>query len=123
MRIRLDKIASSTVHLGLSRQVVISPEVTATAGAVIAVRLLDGASGTTIENPQGRMMKCREGDVICGVLGRREALRGFAGTIPERVKAGDELHLLNRGGVIGHCPEGHPELGPAPRVEVLGSVV
>ncbi len=123
MRIRLDKIASSTVHLGLSRNVVVSPEVTSTAGAVVAVRLLDGGAGVTIENPQGRMMKCREGDVLCGVLGRREALRGFAGTIPEQVEAGDVLHLLNRGGVIGYCPDGHPELGPAPRVEVLGSVV
>ncbi|MEN0062420.1 MAG: hypothetical protein AAGA48_09720 [Myxococcota bacterium] len=123
MRIRLDKIASSTVHLGLSRQVVVAPEVQAEAGAVVAVRLLDGGLDTTIENPQGRMMKCREGDVIAGVLGRREALRGFFGDIPASVAAGDVLHLLNRGGVIGLCPDGHPELGTPPRVQVLGSVV
>jgi len=123
MRIRLDKIASSTVHLGLSRQVVVSPEVEARAGTVIAARLLDTGGETTIENPQGRMMKCREGDVICGVLGRREALRGFFGDIPDAVRAGDVLHLLNRGGVIGLCPDGHPELGRPPQLEVLGSIV
>lgn len=122
MRIRLDKMASSTVHLGLSRHVVVSPEVHAKAGAVIAVRLLDDGD-ITIENPQGRMMKCREGDVIAGVLGRREALRGYAGVVPDAVAPGDILHLLNRGGVIGRCPEGHPELGPPPRLEVIGSIV
>ena len=122
MRIQLDKIASCTVHLGLSRQVVVTPEVRAEPGAVVAARLLDGLD-VTVENPQGRMMKCREGDVIAGVLGRRQALRGFHGDIPDEVGAGDVLHLLNRGGVIGRCPDGHPELGTPPRVEVIGSVV
>jgi hypothetical protein len=47
-------------------------------------------------------------------------LKGFVGDVPETVKAGDELHLLNLGGVIGQCSGHHSSLNDAIKVEVLG---
>jgi len=58
--------------------------------------------------------------VVAGVLGRRRALKGFVGDVPEMVKAGDELHLLNLGGVIGSCSGHHSSLNDAIKVEVIG---
>ncbi len=53
-------------------------------------------------------------------LGRRRALKGFVGDVPESVKAGDKLNLLNMGGVIGVCKGHHSSLSDAIEVEVLG---
>ena len=60
------------------------------------------------------------GDVVVGVLGRRRALKGFVGDVPEAIKAGDMLHLLNLGGVIGKCSGHHSSLNDAIQVEVIG---
>jgi dethiobiotin synthetase len=57
---------------------------------------------------------------LIGVLGRRRALKGFVGEVPETIKAGDELHLLNMGGVIGSCTGHHSSLSDAIKVEVIG---
>ena len=73
-----------------------------------------------LELPTGRLAKVNPGDVVAGVLGRRRALKGFVGDVPETVKAGDELHLLNLGGVIGQCSGHHSSLNDAIKVEVLG---
>ena len=56
------------------------------------------------------------------VLGRRRALKGFVGDVPETVNAGDQLHLLSLGGVIGYCTGHHSSLGDAIKVEVIGVV-
>src|SRR5207248_4895716 len=55
-----------------------------------------------------------------GVLGRRCALKGFVGDVPRTVEMGDELHLLNVGGVIGSCSGHHSSLDDAIKVEVIG---
>ncbi len=75
-----------------------------------------------LELPTGRLAKINPGDVVIGVLGRRRALKGFVGDVPETVRAGDQLHLLNLGGVIGHCTGHHSSLGDAIKVEVIGVV-
>ncbi len=123
MRIRLDKIASSTRNVPLHRDVIVGSPIPATAGTVIAVRVLDSKSTyNTVEDLHGRMMGLQRGDVVAGVLGARQALRGFAGDVPEAVEIGDELHLLNLGGVIGRCTSANPDVGPPCRVEVLGAI-
>lgn len=123
MRIRLDKIASSTRNVPLHRDVIVGTPIPATPGTVIAVRVLDSKSTyNTVEDLHGRMMGVQRGDVIAGVLGARQALRGFAGEVPARVEAGDELHLLNLGGVIGLCTSANADVGPPCRVEVLGAI-
>src|SRR5258706_16100092 len=60
------------------------------------------------------------GDVLIGVLGRRRALKGFVGDVPGTISAGDQLHLLNMGGVIGKCTGHHSSLSDAIQVEVIG---
>src|SRR5881275_421772 len=75
-----------------------------------------------LELPTGRLAKVNPGDVVAGVLGSRRALKGFVGDVPETVQAGDELHLLNMGGVVGRCTGHHSSLSDAIRVEVVGLV-
>ncbi|MDE2291400.1 MAG: hypothetical protein KGL53_04895, partial [Elusimicrobia bacterium] len=58
-----------------------------------------------------------------GVLGTRRALRGYVGEVPESVKPGDLLDILNLGGVIGRCTSANPELGAPLKAEVLGAVL
>lgn len=120
--IEVDKIGSATSPLNLSRTVTIVPaNGTARPGDVVIVRVLtDNATYNMLELPTGRLAKVNPGDVVAGVLGRRRALKGFVGDVPEKVKAGDELHLLNLGGVIGQCSGHHSSLNDAIKVEVLG---
>src|SRR5260370_38565370 len=75
-----------------------------------------------LELPSGRLAKINPVDLLLGVLGRRRALKGFVGDVPETVQAGDHLHLLNMGGVIGFCTGHHSSLGDAIKVEVIGLV-
>ena len=49
-------------------------------------------------------------------------MKGFVGDVPATVAAGDELHLLNLGGVIGSCSGHHSSLDDAIKVEVIGLV-
>ena len=119
-----DKIASSTRNVGLFRDVTLGTSIPAQSGVVIAVRVLDDKSTYNhVEDEHGRMMRVQAGDVLAGVLGARDALRGYAGVVPDTVSPGDVLHLLNLGGVIGRCTSENSGVGPPCRVEVLGSVL
>jgi hypothetical protein len=122
MQIEVDKIGSATSPLNLARTLsIVSSDGPAKAGDVVVVRVLtDNATYNMLELPTGRLAKVNPGDVVAGVLGRRRALKGFVGDVPETVKAGDELHLLNLGGVIGQCSGHHSSLNDAIKVEVLG---
>jgi dethiobiotin synthetase len=119
-----DKIGSATSPLGLGRTVSIMTEQTEPrSGDVVVVRALtDSATYNMLELPTGRLAKINPGDVLIGALGRRRALKGFVGDVPETINAGDQLHLLNMGGVIGKCTGHHSSLSDAIRVEVLGLV-
>src|SRR5205085_8734322 len=121
-QIEVDKIGSATSPLNLSRTLsVVDANGAARAGDVVVVRVLtDNATYNMLELPTGRLAKVNPGDVLAGVLGRRRALKGFVGDVPETVKAGDELHLLNLGGVIGSCSGHHSSLNDAIKVEVIG---
>lgn len=124
MRVRLDKLASSTRNAKLHRDVIVGTPIPAVAGTVVAVRVLDTkATYNSVEDVHGRMMRIQKGDVLAGVLGARDALRGYAGEVPEAIAPGDVLHLLNLGGVIGLCTSVNPDVGPPCRVEVLGAVM
>jgi hypothetical protein len=120
----VDKIGSATSPLNLAKAVTVTPSTTTPrAGDVVVVRALtDSATYNMLELPTGRLAKINPGDVLIGVLGRRRALKGFVGDVPETVNAGDELHLLNMGGVIGKCTGHHSSLSDAIRVQVIGVV-
>lgn len=117
-----DKIGSATSPLKLTKTVsVIDENDSPKAGDVVVVRAL-GESVTygNLELPNGRLAKINRNDVLFGVLGKRRALKGFVGDVPESVKTGDRIHLLNMGGVIGICKGHHSSLSDAIEVEVLG---
>jgi hypothetical protein len=75
-----------------------------------------------LELPTGRLAKINPGDLLLGVLGRRRALKGFVGDVPASLQSGNELHLLNMGGVMGICTGHHSSLGDAIKLEVIGLV-
>jgi hypothetical protein len=122
--IEVDKVGSATSPLALQKIVALTDSAAlGRAGDVIAVRALtDSATYNLLELPSGRLAKINPGDLLLGVLGRRRALKGFVGDVPETVSRGDQLHLLNMGGVIGCCTGHHSSLGDAIAVEVIGLV-
>jgi hypothetical protein len=85
--------------------------------------LSENAEYPDVELADGSFSRVRAGDLIAGVLGSRQALRGYVGYAPVKASVGDRLQILNLGGVIGRCIDGHADLGPAVDVEVLGAVV
>jgi hypothetical protein len=117
-----DKIGSAVSPLGLSKTIAVTrASLSPRAGDVVAVRALtDSATYNQLELPTGRLAKVNPGDILVGVLGRRRALKGFVGDVPETIQSGDTLHLLNMGGVIGRCTGHHSSLSDAISVEVIG---
>ena len=117
-----DKIGSATSPLKLTKKVnVVDENSEPKAGDVVVVKALsESVTYGNLELTSGRLAKINRGDVLLGVLGKRRALKGFVGDVPETVKTGDKLHLLNMGGVIGICKGHHSSLSDAIEVEVLG---
>lgn len=120
--VEADKIGSAASLLGLTKTVaVIDASERPRVGDVVVVRALtDSATYNQLELPTGRLAKINPGDVLVGVLGRRRALKGFVGDVPETASAGTRLHVLNLGGVIGHCTGHHSSLSDAISCEVIG---
>ncbi len=122
--VEVDKIGSATTPLHLQKTVAtVDGSQSPRSGDVVVVRALtDSATYNMLELPTGRLAKINPGDLLLGVLGQRRALKGFVGNVPPTVFAGDELHLLNMGGVVGCCTGHHSSLGDAIKVEVIGLV-
>lgn len=124
MRLTVDKIASVTRNLRLSKTLTLSDTVEAKHGTVVACKVLnDKSSYNLLEDVNGRMSVVQSGDILVGALGHRNALHGYEGVIPEEVKVGDTLNLLNLGGVIGKALSYHPEVGAPFQLEVMGQVL
>jgi hypothetical protein len=125
LKIRPHKVGSVVHRLGLDQgEVEISRMVEARSGQVVVVRALEEKRVyDQIELTTGRMAHVGQGDVIVGALGRRDALRGFQGVVPAQVRAGETLHLLNLGGVIGQVVSENRDFGHPLRCEVLGMAV
>lgn len=120
--VEIDKIGSVTSPLGLGRRISVDESSGfPVAGDVVAVRALsESVTYGNLELPTGRLAKINRNDILLGVLGKRRALKGFVGDVPDAVQAGDRLHLLNMGGVIGVCKGHHSSLSDAIEVEVVG---
>ncbi len=124
MKVHVHKLASVTYRLDLGHELEISTEIEARAGNVLVVRALEEKRVyDVLELESGRMAHISKGDVIAGALGSRAALRGFVGRVPETIRAGDALHVLNLGGVLGACTSENRDVGHPLRVEVLGMAV
>ncbi len=124
MKARVHKIASVVYRLGFEKEVEITRKMEARSGNTIVVRALtEKRIYSELELESGRMSKIFTGDVILGALGRRRALRGFSGDVPSRVRPGDIVQLLNKGGVIGASTSDHKDFGQPLSCEVLGMPV
>lgn len=122
MKVNIDKIGSAVSPIGPTKIVEVSTEHRdVRVGDVIVVKALsESVTYGNLELPSGRLARINTGDILLGVLGKRRALKGFVGDVPESIEAGTQLHLLNMGGVIGECKGHHSSLSDAIRVEVVG---
>src|SRR5438445_9708620 len=107
-KIKVDKFGSSTSRLRLPTELTVSPDgyIPSQGDVVVVKALSESVTYGNLELPTGRLAKINRNDILAGVFGKRRALKGFVGDIPAGVKAGDKLHLLNMGGLIGEC-KGH----------------
>ena len=120
----VDKIASVTQAVGLSHEVRVSTEIPAEEGVIVVVEVLTNKSTyNTLELTSGRMAKVGKGDIVVGALGHRKALFGYSGHVPESLKAGDVIQMLNIGGVLGVCDSANPDKGRPFDCRVLGVVL
>lgn len=123
MRLEVDKIASVTRNLRLNRMLTLSEDILLEEGSVIAVQIRNEKSRyNQLEDVHGRLSTLHEGDIVVGALGKRHALHGYEGVMPESAKPGDILNVLNIGGVIGVSVSHNPDVGPPFQAELLGQV-
>lgn len=124
MRVILDKIASVATRVGLQHEVEITDHIPAERGTVVIVEALEHKQVYgELEIVGGTMSAIKQGDIIAGVLGNRQALKGYVGQIPRTIAVGDVLNVLNMGGVIGECISANSDFGPPLQVRVLGAAV
>lgn len=124
MKVRVHKIASVVYRLGFQKEVEITRKLESRPGNTVVVRALtEKRLYSELELENGRMSKIFTGDVFLGALGRRRALRGFSGDVPSRLRVGDVVQLLNKGGVIGTSTSEHKDFGEPVSCEVLGMPV
>ena len=120
----VDKIASVAQHSELTHELRLSADIPCEEGVLIAVRVLNNkARYNQLELTSGRMATVNQGDVVVGALGHRKALRGYSGHLPNKLKPGDTIQLLNIGGVLGICDSANPDVGAPFDCEVLGTVL
>ena len=92
----VDKIASITQALGLKHELRISEDIPCEEGVVVVVEVLNNKNTyNSLELTSGRMAKVTKGDIVVGALGHRKALFGYSGHIPESLKPGDVIQMLN----------------------------
>ena len=121
----VDKIASIAQACGLGHEIrIATDDIPCEEGVVLVVEIISSKSNyNTLELASGRMAKVSRGDVIIGALGHRQALFGYSGHVPDSVRAGDILQVLNIGGVIGVCDSANPDRGQPFDCRVLGCVL
>jgi len=120
----VDKIASITQACTLGHELRIADEIIAEEGVVVVAEILNNKSSyNTLELTSGRMAKVAKGDVVVGALGPRKALFGYSGHVPESLRPGDVIQMLNIGGVLGVCDSATPDKGKPFECRVLGVVL
>lgn len=127
--ILIDKIGSVTKNIDLKHAETIisdpSVPIPCEMGTILAAKVLEDKSlYNELELPSGRMSKLKKGDIIAVALGERCALKGFVGNLPNSLRAGYVIHLLNMGGVAGECTSSNTtEVGNPLRIRILGGIV
>ena len=120
----VDKIASVAIAADLTHGIRVDAEIPCEEGVLVAVEILNNKSRyNTLELTSGRMAQLKRGDVIVGALGHRKALFGYSGHLPEQLRPGDTVQLLNLGGVVGICDSINPTYGNPFDCRVIGVVL
>jgi len=120
----VDKIASITQALALGHELRIADEIPAEEGVVIVAEILNNKpTYNTLELTSGRFAMVAKGDVVVGALGPRKALFGYSGHVPEALRPGDIVQMLNIGGVMGICDSATADKGKPFDCRVLGVVL
>ncbi len=120
----VDKLSSVATGLDLGREIRVGDNIPSEEGVIVAAQVLNEKSSyNRLELASGRMARVRKGDVVVGALGHRKALFGYSGHLPESVKPGDLLQLLNIGGVLGVCDSINANMGRPFDTRVLGVVL
>jgi hypothetical protein len=123
-KVIVDKIASVAEHLDLNHDLRVETEIPCEEGVLVAVEILNNkATYNKLELTSGRMAQLKRGDVIVGALGHRKALFGYSGHLPEQLVPGDEIQVLNIGGVLGICDSVNANFGQPFNAKVLGTVL
>jgi hypothetical protein len=119
-----DKIASVAQDKALKRELRVTTEIPCEEGILVAVEILNNkATYNKLELTSGRMAQVKCGDIIIGALGHRKALFGYSGHLPETLAPGDEIQVLNIGGVLGICDSVNANFGQPFNAKVLGAVL
>jgi hypothetical protein len=119
-----DKISSVAQDLALKRELRVSADIPCEEGIVVAVEILNNkATYNKLELTSGRMAQLKRGDVVVGALGHRNALFGYSGHLPTSLAPGDEIQILNIGGVMGICDSVNANFGQPFNAKVLGAVL
>lgn len=120
----VDKIASITQALALGHELRVADEIPSEEGVAIVVEILNNKSTyNTLELTSGRMAMVAKGDVVVGALGPRKALFGYSGHVPDSLRPGQIIQMLNIGGVMGICDSATPDKGKPFDCRVLGVVL
>src|SRR6185436_16859213 len=111
--------------LGEGRKAAMNAVVAFPQVATMKTVLVDKIASITqaLKLTSGRMAKLAKGDIIVGALGHRQALFGYSGHLPESVKTGDVIQVLNIGGVLGIVDSVNPEKGRPFDARVIGVVL
>lgn len=124
MKIKFDKIPSLLRNVPLSNESEIQSSVNSKEGLVIAVQALNSdAKNNILETTNGRLGKLITGDIVPAVLGKRRALKEYAGDIPSTLTMGDELYWLCESGLVGEINGINERWGVPMKVNVLGALV
>lgn len=122
LRVRPDKVASVCHPFSFGPYVRVSSTVECREGTAIVCQVVTARDDYgSIELVSGRQSKLVPGDTIVGILANRAALRGFAGRVPQSLSTGDEVHLLNMGGVVGSSEGPTIGLGAPITLKVIGT--
>jgi hypothetical protein len=113
--------SASTVELSLPIQTCQNPHPLPGDLVVVCVQEVNPAY-PMLELPDGSELSITKGTLLVGALGSRKALHGFSGRVPSELQVGQQLSLLNKGGVIGECTAFHRDLEWPTQVEYLGTV-